>query len=106
MLISRNESCALNLISTFLSSPSRQKVFCFSHDVKQQSIIQLDILVLTEEFEDTKGVISIRKSKNRQHNDKKKNVLTDKQQSTKHTHKTKDRVARTPLKTGGQLRCS
>ena len=104
---SRNESCALTLISTFLSSPSRQSVCCFSHDVKQQLIIQLDILVLTEEFEDTKGVISIRKSKkNRQHNDKKKKVLTDKQQSTKHTHKTKDRVARTPLKTGGQLRCS
>jgi len=26
--------------------------------------------------------------------------------STKHTHKTKDRVARTPLKTGGELGCS
>jgi hypothetical protein len=26
--------------------------------------------------------------------------------STKHTHKTKDRVTRTPLKTGGELRCS
>jgi hypothetical protein len=30
----------------------------------------------------------------------------EKQQSTKHTHKTKDRVTRTPLKTGGELRCS
>ena len=28
------------------------------------------------------------------------------QRSTKHTHKTKDRVTRTPLKTGGKLRCS
>ena len=27
----------------------------------------------------------------------------DKQRSTKHTHKTKDRVTRTPLKTGGEL---
>jgi hypothetical protein len=26
--------------------------------------------------------------------------------STKHTYKTKDRVTRTPLKTGGELRCS
>jgi hypothetical protein len=26
--------------------------------------------------------------------------------ATKHTHKTKDRVTRTPLKTGGELRCS
>jgi len=25
---------------------------------------------------------------------------------TKHTHTTKDRVTRTPLKTGGKLRCS
>jgi hypothetical protein len=50
-----------------------------------------------EEFEDTKGVIWIRISKkNRQHNDQKKK---DKQRSTKHTHKTKDRVTRTPLKT-------
>jgi hypothetical protein len=29
-----------------------------------------------------------------------------KQRSTKHTHKTKDRGARAPLKTGGELRCS
>jgi len=26
--------------------------------------------------------------------------------STKHAHKTKDRVTRTPLKSGGELRCS
>jgi hypothetical protein len=30
----------------------------------------------------------------------------DKQRSTKHTHKTKDRVTWTPLKTGTELRCS
>ena len=30
----------------------------------------------------------------------------DKQRSTTHTYKTKDRVTRTPLKTGGELRCS
>ena len=30
----------------------------------------------------------------------------DKQRSTKHTHKTKDRVTRTPLKAVGELRCS
>ena len=28
------------------------------------------------------------------------------QRSTKHTHKTKDRVTRTSLKTGGEFRCS
>ena len=30
----------------------------------------------------------------------------DKQRSTKHTHKTKDRDTRTPLKTGGGVKCS
>jgi hypothetical protein len=30
-----------------------------------------------------------------------KKVQKDKQQSTKHTHKSKDRVTRTPLKNGG-----
>ena len=87
-----------------------------------------------EEFEDTKGAIRIRISKNRQHNDRKKKdkrtrrvwryqkgnhnpyikeeqttkekVQKDKQRSTKHTYKTKDRVTWTPLKTGGELRCS
>ena len=36
----------------------------------------------------------------------KENVQKDKQRFTKHTHKTKDRVTRTPLKTGGEHRCS
>ena len=33
-------------------------------------------------------------------------VSTYSQRSTKHTNKTKDQVTRTPLKTGGELRCS
>jgi hypothetical protein len=36
----------------------------------------------------------------------KEKVQNDKLRSTKHTYKTKDRVTRTPLKTGGELRCS
>ena len=36
----------------------------------------------------------------------KEKVQKDKQRSTKHTYKTKDRVTRTPLTTGGELRCS
>ena len=53
------------------------------------------------------GAIGIRISKkNRQHNGQKKKVRKDKQRSTKHTYKTKDRVTRTPLETGGELRCS
>ena len=51
-----------------------------------------------QKFEDTKGVTRRHKSK---HNGQKK-----KDKRTKHTHKTKDRVTRTPLKTGGELRCT
>ena len=52
------------------------------------------------------GVIRIRISKkNRQHNGQNKKVQRDNQRSTKHTHKTKDQVTRTPLKTGGELMC-
>ena len=36
----------------------------------------------------------------------KEKVQKDEQRSTKHTHKTKDWVTRTPLKIGGELRCS
>jgi hypothetical protein len=35
----------------------------------------------------------------------KEKVQKDKQRSIKHTHKTKDRVTRTPLLTGGELVC-
>ena len=53
-----------------------------------------------EEFEDIKVVIRIRISKkNRQHNGQE-----NKQRFTKHTHKIKDRVTLTPLKTGGQIK--
>jgi hypothetical protein len=36
----------------------------------------------------------------------KRKTQKDKQRSTKQTYKTKDRVTRTPLKTGGELSCS
>jgi hypothetical protein len=62
---------------------------------------------LEEEFEDTKGVIRIPKSKkNRQHNGQKKKDKRCKQRYTKHTYKTKDRTTRTPLKTRGEIMCS
>ena len=50
-----------------------------------------------EEFEDNKGVIRIRKSKDIQHSDQKKE---DKKRSKNITHKTNDRVTRTQLKLG------
>ena len=61
-----------------------------------------------EEFEDTKGSIRIRKSKDRQYNDQKKRT---KGQTTiyKNTKKAKDRGTRNPLNTGGgrgEIRCS
>ena len=57
--------------------------------------IYIHVYICKGEFEDTKEVIRICKSKDRQHNGQKKE---DKQRSTKHTYKTKDRVTRTPLK--------
>ena len=48
---------------------------------------------LKKDFEDTKEAIRIRTlKKNRQHNNQTKKVQKDKQRSTKHTYKTKDRV--------------
>jgi hypothetical protein len=79
----------------------------FTHQTSLYSIL-VNLGNWKEEFEDTKGVIRIRISrKNRQHNGKKKGQK-DKQRSTKHTHKTKDRVTRTPLKAKnrGERRCS
>ena len=64
------------------------------------------LYIAEEEFGYIKGVIRIRKSKDRQHNDQKKKGQMYKQRSTKHTNKTKDRATRTPLKTEGNVRCS
>jgi hypothetical protein len=55
---------------------------------------------MEEEFEDIKGVIRIRKSKDRQNNgQRKKDKRTN--NDLQNTDKTKDRVTRTPLKTIG-----
>jgi hypothetical protein len=60
--------------------------------------LELNNIMKQDQFDNTKGIIRIRNSKkDRQHNGQKKN---DKQRSTKHTHKTKDRVTRTALTTG------
>jgi hypothetical protein len=63
---------------------------------------------MKEEFEDTKGVITqnpyIEEEQTTQW--PKEKVQKDKQRSTKHTYKTKDRVTRTSLKIGGEHRCS
>ena len=61
---------------------------------------------LKEEFEDIKGVIRIHKSQDRQHIVQKKKDRRTNNDLQKYTHETKDRVTRTPLKTGGELMCS
>ena len=59
--------------------------------------------LLNKEFEDTKGEIRIRKSKkDRQHNGQKKTDKRTNNDLQNTTHKTKDRVTRTALKTGDE----
>ena len=62
---------------------------------------QCPVTITYEEFEDTKGYR--RRIDNTM---TKKKVQKDKQRSTKHTYRTKDRITRKPLKTGSRLRCS
>jgi hypothetical protein len=52
----------------------------------------------------TEGVIRIEEEQTTQW--PKEQGQKDKQRSTKHTHKAKDQVTRTPLKIGDELRCS
>ena len=67
----------------------------------------LETLGTQEEFEDTKEVIRIRISKNnRQHKGQMKKYKRTNNNLQNYTYKAKDRVTRTPLTTGGELRCS
>jgi hypothetical protein len=60
-----------------------------------------------EEFEDSKGVIRNRKSKNdRQYNGQKKKEIGTKNELQNTTEKTKDRATQTLLKTGSEFMCS
>jgi len=58
-----------------------------------------------EKFEDAKGVIRSRKSKKERHHIDKKNDKMTNSDLQNITQEIKDRAARTPLKTGGELRC-
>ena len=57
-----------------------------------QSLITVQTFFFIEEFEDTKGVIRILNSKNRQHNCQKKKYKRTNKDLQNITHKTKDRV--------------
>jgi hypothetical protein len=70
------------------------------------SLLKQELFILPEDFEDTKGIIRIRKSKDRQHNGKNKKEVRTNNDLQSITHKTKDRVTQTPIKTAGELRCS
>jgi hypothetical protein len=59
-----------------------------------------------EEFTDTKGDNQNPYIEEQTTQWPKEKVQKDKQRSTKHAYKSKDRVTRTPLKTGGELWCS
>ena len=62
-------------------------------------LLVCDYFLVYEEFEDTKGVIGIRKlKKDRQHNGQKKKGKRTNNDPHNMTHKTKNRVTRTPLK--------
>jgi hypothetical protein len=58
-----------------------------------------------EEFDDTKGVIRIVNRRSTENTVANRKRTKEKKQYTKHSHKTKDRVTRSPLKTGEELRC-
>ena len=65
------------------------------------------MLLYKQEFEDTKGVIRIRYIEDEQTTQwLSEQLQKDKQRSTKHAHKTKNRVQQTPLKTRGERRCT
>jgi len=63
-------------------------------------------VLIDEKFEDTNGVIRSRKSKDKQHNDQRKKHKRSGDDLLNITQKTNDRAMQTPLKTGGELRCS
>ena len=62
------------------------------------------ISVYQEEFENIEMVIRICKLKDRQHNGQKKKDKRTNNDLQNITHKTTDRITRTPLKSGGELR--
>ena len=68
-------------------------IFCAECNKKKY----INMLSRIEEFEYSKWVISIRKSKDRQHNGQQKKAKWTNNYLQNITHKTKDRVTRTPL---------
>ena len=59
--------------------------------------------ILIKEFEDTKGIIRISKSKDRHHNGLKRKHKRKNNDLQNTAQKTKDRASRTSLKSGGEI---
>ena len=90
-------TCSIIYSNDNIKSESGLKV-----SLKINNVLHMKNFKTKTKFEDTKGVIRIRiTKKNRQQTQwPKEKVQKDKQRSTKHTYKTKDRVTRTPLYPG------
>ena len=88
--------CYRHIINIYLKLAFIAVAVLYFRSLTRRKTTYIDIRVVTEisgEFEDTKVVIRIHISKkNRQPNGQKKKYKKEKQGSTKHTHKTKDRV--------------
>jgi hypothetical protein len=70
---------------------------------RRVSLVEQELLILPDNLS-SPPVFSVEEEQTTQW--PKEKEQKDKQRSTKHTYKTKDRVTRTPLKTGGVLMCS
>ena len=80
---------------------------CSTITIQKNILIeQKSMSTISEEFEDTKGVIRILKSKDRQLNGQTKQDKRTNNDLQHITQKTKDRTRVTPLKTWDELRCS
>ena len=77
----------------------RDTIYILSTQIHDRSLSCLGI----QEFEDTKEVTGIRKSKDREHNSQQKKDKRTNNDLQNITHKTTDRVTRTP---GCELWCS
>jgi hypothetical protein len=89
-----------SLIFHLYGNPPAREVYVFAGDNKRENIkrdeIERKTATVLASFHD----VVIRTTQW-----PKEKVQKAKQRSTKRTHKTKDRVTRTPLKTGGELKC-
>jgi hypothetical protein len=99
------------LLCIFLSaikySSCRNVPLCVHNISDSYSNISMNYIIMKEEFEDSKGIIRIRKwKKDRQHNGQKIKNKSTNSDLQNIIHKTKNQVTRTPIKPGGELMSS